>query len=390
MECISNNFSYCSGAISKESAWKIAYYRGLLSAKMQEAGRPRGAMLAVLLSEAKILPYLEAVERVHNGSGLQIACYNSQENLTISGDEGHIDTLQSVLTEAGHRWHRLKVDVAYHSTHMTTISDEFLSLISGIEGSTDSKEKCSNLIVSTLTGTLVTADELLDPKYWVRNLVSPVRFQQAISQLCKPPVANNRVLKLDLSHRKDCSVDFLVEVGPHSALQGPIRSVLQACSNTTSEYISVLQRNRNGLSTVLSAAGKLFCVGYPIDLAQVNRLTEKKYLSLFSGLPQYPFNHSREYWHESRLSSGTRFATHGKHELLGKPVADWNPLDARWRRFLNTADVPWLEDHKVIYFFLCLVKIYIQKLIEKGPKPGLDARCRHANHGDRSHKTTSE
>jgi acyl transferase domain-containing protein len=150
---------------------------------MQETGRPRGAMLAVLLSEAKVLPYLKTVEQVHGRSALQIACYNSEENLTISGDDGHIDTLQSILTETGHRWHRLKVDVAYHSTHMTTISDEFLSLISDIERSTDNQDKSSALMVSTLTGTLVTADELIDPKYWVRNLVSPVRFHQAISQL---------------------------------------------------------------------------------------------------------------------------------------------------------------------------------------------------------------
>lgn len=315
---------------------------------MQEAGRPRGAMLAVLLSEAKILPYLTIVEKIHDCGGLQIACYNSEENLTISGDEGHIETLQSVLTEAGHRWHRLKVDVAYHSSHMTTISDEFLSLISDIDGPSENREINSTLMVSTLTGALVTADALLDSTYWVRNLVSPVRFHQAMSQLCKPPAANNRVLKLDLSHRKDCSVDFLVEVGPHSALQGPIRSVLREFNNTTSDYVSLLQRGQNSLNTVLSAAGKLFCVGYPVDLAQVNRLTEEKNLSLLCALPQYPFNHTKEYWYESRLSAGTRFAAIGKHELLGKPVADWNPLDARWRRFLSTADVPWLEDHKVI------------------------------------------
>lgn len=314
---------------------------------MQGTGRPRGAMLAVLLSEPKILPYLETVKKVHGRSGLQIACYNSEENLTISGDEGHIDTLQAVLTEAGHRWHRLKVDVAYHSTHMTTISEEFLSLISDIEGSTNNPDKSSTLMVSTLTGTLVGAEELLDPKYWVRNLVSPVRFHQAISQLCKPPMANNRVLKLDLSHRKDCSVDCLVEVGPHSALQSPIRSVLRHFNNTTSEYMAVLQRGQDGLSTVLGAAGKLFCAGYPIDLAEVNRLTAEKNISLISDLPQYPFNHTRQYWYESRLSNSTRFPVQGKHELLGKPVADWNPLDARWRRFLSTADVPWLEDHKV-------------------------------------------
>ena len=64
-------------------------------------------------------------------------------------------------------------------------------------------------------------------------------------------------------------------------------------------------------------------------------------------LPEYPFDHSVSHWLESRISS--RFRTHhqGKIDLLGKPVADWNPLEAKWRNNIRVSEMPWIEDHTI-------------------------------------------
>ena len=36
-----------------------------------------------------------------------------------------------------------------------------------------------------------------------------------------------------------------------------------------------------------------------------------------------------------------------KLDLLGRPVADWNPSEAKWRNFIRVTEMPWVEDHVV-------------------------------------------
>lgn len=38
-------YSYCARAISRQSAWKLAYYRGSLASKLGKSSRIKGAML---------------------------------------------------------------------------------------------------------------------------------------------------------------------------------------------------------------------------------------------------------------------------------------------------------------------------------------------------------
>lgn len=56
--------AYCAGKLSKEAAWKVAYFRGYVSAKQLGA---KGAMMAVALSEADLQPYLTKVNEQHEG-----------------------------------------------------------------------------------------------------------------------------------------------------------------------------------------------------------------------------------------------------------------------------------------------------------------------------------
>lgn len=56
--------AYCAGRLSKEAAWKVAYFRGYVSAKQLGAN---GAMIAVALSETDLQPYLKTVNELHEG-----------------------------------------------------------------------------------------------------------------------------------------------------------------------------------------------------------------------------------------------------------------------------------------------------------------------------------
>jgi zearalenone synthase, highly reducing iterative type I polyketide synthase len=67
-------------------------------------------------------------------------------------------------------------------------------------------------------------------------------------------------------------------------------------------------------------------------------------------IPSYPFDHSKGYWFESRLGNHFRTFPQNKLDLLGKPVADWNPLEAKWRNVIRVSEMPWVEDHVVSQF----------------------------------------
>jgi len=143
----------------------------------------------------------------------------------------------------------------------------------------------------------------------------------------------------------------LLEVGPHSTLQGAVRDVLKEIGkDKKTTYNSILVRNISALQTTMEVAGQLHCTGYPLDVAKVNSrgVGDFKSSVVLTDLPEYPFNHSQSYWHESRFSgTGYRFRKFPRLDLVGTPAWDWNPLEAKWRNIIRVSEIPWIEDHKV-------------------------------------------
>ncbi|CAG9956932.1 unnamed protein product [Clonostachys rosea f. rosea IK726] len=97
--------AYCAGALSRHSAWKIAYLRGLLAARLTSTSpdnipKVKGSMMALGLPEAEANKYLEQVADQLGSKRLVVACVNSPLNVTISGEESHIDHLKKLLDAA--------------------------------------------------------------------------------------------------------------------------------------------------------------------------------------------------------------------------------------------------------------------------------------------------
>ena len=337
--------AYSCGAISAKTALKIAYCRGVVAARLAKSVARRGAMLAVGLSQIDIQTYIDEIAVQSSTSGLTIACINSPKNVTVSGDAAQIESLKSLLDEKKIFARKLLVDVAYHSHHMQDIADDYRIMIQEIEKGA-SRSRFTTMI-SSVTANTVTETDLLSPEYWVSNMVSPVRFSDALSQL----TAHSSVRKkIDLSHRKKFSINMLVEIGPNSTLQGPIRDVLTELRGATNiSYTSMLTRKNSGLESTMAAIGNIKCLGYPTDLDNINypRAESRNKSIALPNLPGYQFDHSKRYWYESRTSDRFRNQQQGKLDLLGKPVPDWNSLEARWRNHLRVSEMPWMEDHVI-------------------------------------------
>lgn len=308
-------------------------------------------MVSVGLSEEGISPYLNLLALRFGDGGVVVGCINSPRNVTLTGDESQIDALISLLDKGGVLNRKLKVDVAYHSPHMATIAADYLQSIQELERG----ESIDNIsMISTVNGNTISLPELQQSEYWVKNMTCPVRFSDSLTKICSS-TATKITKKLGANNRDIDSVTDILEIGPHSALQGPIKDTLSSLARSDIAYQSAMVRNVSAIDTVLAAAGRLHCAGHAINISEINHPGKEPGDGLLAlpDLPQYHFDHSKSYWHESRLSKeGYRLRQHPRLDLLGTRVPDWNPLEARWRKFMRVSETPWIRDHKVCKLYL--------------------------------------
>lgn len=327
--------AYCIGAISRESAWSIAYHRGTVAALSRSLSDSPLAMMAVGLSETGVQSCLDQTKTA--GGHVAIACINSPENITISGCEQRIDAIKLELDNQGIFAKKLRVDVAYHTTYMNNVSVMYNDLIS--QSCKLGPEDLTATMFSSVTGTRISSEQLRRSSYWVENMISPVQFKQAVED----------AFGSGSSKQNGDIVDHLLEIGPHCTLQGPLKQTLKTFQGRkVVGYSATLTRGESALQTIFEAMGQLFCVGIAVDLRKVNQPSlERINRSPLVDLPSYPWNHTRKYWLESRISRNHRLRKTPHHELLGLPVLDWNPLEPRWRNTLRLSELPWIEDHQV-------------------------------------------
>ncbi|MCJ1283208.1 polyketide synthase [Xylographa opegraphella] len=326
--------AYAASALSKDSALKVSYHRSFLAKRCKKLLKARGAMLAVGLGEKDVLQYISCLQT----GRVAIACANSLTSTTISGDEGAIVELEGILGESSVLATRLKVDTAYHSHHMEIVADSYLSALEDLQFD---QPRTSVKFFSSVTGEEKTTG--FGPSYWVRNLVSKVRFYDALSSICGHLTQNPYSVK-------GIGTVLFVEIGPHHALAGPIRQIVTTIcpESMQSLYIPSLIRYRNALQTVLESTGKLFERGYAVNLGSANALSDlRQQPKLITDLSPYPWDHSTTYWHESRLSKDYRLRLHPYHDLLGLRVVGTPPHEPVWRHIVTTESLPWLQEHIV-------------------------------------------
>ncbi|KAH6636358.1 hypothetical protein F5144DRAFT_619703 [Chaetomium tenue] len=298
--------AYAAGILSREDAWKTAYWRGVRSTQIKTLSPDRkGAMMAVAMSEEAAREYLAKVEE----GDVVIACINSPNSVTISGDDHAVSAVEKLLT-------------------------------------------ADNICVfSSVTGSEISREDMGSADYWVKNLVSPVRFSAAVTSLLQPRDTRDR-------RKGVANVQALLELGPHSALQGPLREILAAANETyvaSVPYTAMLRRGTNALLTALTAAGRLWSSGFDLNLELGRPLTT---------LPRYPFNHKRRYWNESRGARWVQSHPTPRTDLLGQKTSEYSTISPSWRNFLCPSEVPWLLDHKVHGLLIMPGAVYIAMAME--------------------------
>ena len=356
--------AYAAGAITFETGMLLAYHRGTAAAKLQqEFPATKGAMLAIGGPQAD----LDAFLKTHSTQDTVKACINSPASVTISGNDLEIDKLDEAAKEKRLFSRKLQTDVAYHSHHMLLVADYYRKCVGEIAPRGLSKAAFH----SSLLGRKLASDYLLGTEYWVQNLISPVLFSDAFESLCSA------------ASEPDKHLDLVIEIGPHSALKGPIRDILITKLSTSPkpEYLPSLVRFEDSVATMLQTAARLITKGSRPNLSAINFPTkDPRQPTILPDLATYPWDHSKTHWHESRIAQGHRLRRGARNDILGVPAADFNDLEPRWRNVIRIEDLPWLEQHKVqgniVYPMSGFVSMAVEAMKFRAEFRGLEV-CRY-------------
>ena len=330
--------AYAAGLASAPEIIIAAYYRGYALENYAPSG---GTMLAVGKGLDEVGPYLSGFDE-----DIVVACENSPSSVTVSGTVAVIQEAKSRLDAESIFARELKTGMAYHSPQMKIVAGPMVDLVAQEHQKLDTFDRewrCSRkLMISSVTNAPV-ADDQLGAEYWASNLTSRVLFNTAVTKL---------VTTIGLEN-----IGAFVEIGPHSALSGPLKQIFQANSFNSFSYIPTLLRNQDGAHSLLRTAGELFLAKYPVDLFSVNQQEPSTDVIDLKGsgtrpstlvdLPPYQWNYGKLFWAEPRVSAEHRQPSHARHDLLGSRIPGLSDRSMVWRNILRLKDVPWLQGHKV-------------------------------------------
>lgn len=238
--------AYACSMISRETAWTVAYYRGLCATRFRRSSVTEGSMCAVSMSKKAAEEYLQASD---HHTRVQVACVNSVGSVTLSGDKDDIVDIVEDLRSRDIFARKLSVGIAYHSRHMKLVEMEYQACLQNLPF-----EAYSPIakMFSSVTGQQLV-ETRLGSKYWADNMVSPVQFADAVQAM-----------------GRDTRPDLVLELSPHGALKRPLLEVLNATiPERQVAYASSMMRNGDSVETLLEAVGCLWANGCDVNMHAV-------------------------------------------------------------------------------------------------------------------------
>nr|AFP89392.1 polyketide synthase [Cladosporium phlei] len=320
--------AYAAGFLTAEDAIKIAFFRGEAAKQLQQAQSEAVGMLAVGIGAEEVIPYIGELSAT-----VQIACYNSAKSVTLSGKASDLEIVKTRLQADSHFARALQVNLAYHSTYMTAIGERYQELVERNTG----KPLPGNSNVTMYSSVTGGANsDLKDSLYWRTNMVSPVLFNDATTELLK---AEN-------------PATLMIELGPSGALAGPFSQIKNALPEHGAgvQYFAAAKRGPDSVRSLFEVAGRVFAAGGDVNIRKVNtdeRLVDTADPAIIVDLPNYSWNHSKQYWHESDASKEWRYRKYVHHDLLGSKVLGTPWSAPTFSKILDLKDLPWLKDHKM-------------------------------------------
>lgn len=246
-----------AGVFSLEDALRVVAARGRL---LQSMGS--GAMTAIALSESQLQPFLV--------DGCDLAAVNGEQMCVLSGPLEKIEAVERALAAQMHVPRRLHVSIASHSAMAEPVMAELERVIAAVP-----RHAPRIPFISNVTGTLISPEQAISPRYWAQHLRSTVRFADGLGEALGAP---GRVV---------------LEVGPGDSLTSLSRqhALGASAAGIWASQAHVQQQGRNELQFA-HATAHLWTAGVNIDWA-ATRHADRRPLRV--PLPTYPFQR-RRFW----------------------------------------------------------------------------------------------
>ncbi|MDI3284904.1 type I polyketide synthase [Polyangium sp. 15x6] len=300
--------AHVSGALSLAEAVRLVALRGRI---MQKA-TGHGKMAWVSLPPVEAAKALEGRE-----AEVAIAAVNDPTSVVLSGETAALEQMLAKLSEQGVATKQLRVNYAFHSPQMESLSRELSEMLGRVE-----TQKGATPMYSTVTGGRVQGTAL-DAGYWQRNVRGTVDLVGAVSSAYGD------------EHR------LFVEVGPHPVLLSNLQQWIES-SRAQASVMSTLRRQGEERRAMLEALGRLYVAGVKVDF---------KYLHRGGGrvvsLPAYPWQRER-FWLDAPMKKTHAIRGDGARPLLGAGfVPATTPELHVWEQWLGVEAFPYLQDHRV-------------------------------------------
>jgi len=296
--------AWSAGALSLADAARVVVVRSRHQQQTQGAGR----MAAVALTHDATRAILAELN-----STAEVAALNAARSVTISGSIEEIRRLEAELEHRDIGFRSLDLDFAFHSRAMDPFREDLLHDLRGL-----ASRPPEALLVSTVTGDVVEAEEL-DAEYWWRNIRHPVRFTDAVTQLIR------------LGHR------IFLEIGPRAILQSYLTDGLRS-AEVQGRVLTSLSRDRGADDPFPAMAAHCHAAGYDwTTAASFDGPADPR------GLPLYPWNRER-FWFAVTTEASDLVNPPFDHPLLGFRQKGGV---ASWLNHLDEQVLPWIADHAV-------------------------------------------
>nr|OQO23245.1 hypothetical protein B0A51_12846 [Rachicladosporium sp. CCFEE 5018] len=325
--------AFAAGFLTSSQAIRVAHLRGLTSKLASSPSGAAGSMLAsgTSLEDAHEICALDMFE-----GRLCVAASNSPSSVTFSGDTDAILELKDMLDDESTFARLLKVDKAYHSHHMLSCAEAYITAMQSCvpRVALDQSIPHPAWLSSVHQGKIMGAEDVT-ATYWRDNLISPVLFSQAVEKA---------VVDFD-------PLEMAIEVGCHPALKGPCLATIQAAVNMELPYVGCMERKGNDILAFQAALGLLWQRSGPAGFDATHWLSvmspRATAESTTKSLPRYAWDHSKTYSIESRATRNHLHDTSERHPLLGKLSGNSTSSSLQWHQYLRQRDISWLDGHQL-------------------------------------------